>query len=183
MKGVIFGNRGGIRYISQFQNPPDGDTAEHGPPTVRRSVLRCDQSGHIPNVTPLDWQQRVPQDKEGVLGSAKGFGPWTFGWGEVSRTAGEVSRSAGTFKSAPGFEPTSWFRGGKEGTLGSAMGFGSWTFGWNEVNRTGSKVSRTGGKVSRSTGTFKTAPGFEPASWFCKNKASQLARYARLVRS
>ena len=41
---------GGMHYISQFQNPPDGDTAEHGPPTMHRSVLGYDQSGHIPNV-------------------------------------------------------------------------------------------------------------------------------------
>merc|ERR1712127_115950 len=104
-----------------------------GPCIGRRSVLGYDQSGHIPNVTLSDRQQRAPHDKEGTLGSAKGFGPWTFGWGEVSRTGGEVSR--------------------------------------------------TGGEVSRSTGTFKSAPGFEPASWFRKSKASQLARYARLVRS
>ncbi len=96
-----------------YECPPNDETTRSGPCIGRRSVLGYDQSGHIPNVTPSDRQQRAPHDKEGTLGSAKGFGPWTFGWGEVSRTGGEVSRNAGTFKPTPGFEPTSWFRGGK----------------------------------------------------------------------
>ena len=58
-------------------------------------MLGYDQSGHIPNVTLSDRQQRASHDEGGILGYAKGFGPWTFHWGEVSRTGGEVSRSTG----------------------------------------------------------------------------------------
>ena len=84
---------------------------------LTRKLLGYDQSGHIPNVTPSDWHQRAPHNKEGTLGSTEGFGLWTFGWGEVSRTGSEVSQSTGIFKSDPGFEPTSWFRKSKASQL------------------------------------------------------------------
>ena len=43
--------------------------------------------------------------QKGSLGSAKGFGPWTFGYGKVSQVHGKVSLFKWTLESAPGFEP------------------------------------------------------------------------------
>ena len=106
----------GVSFIFQSQSLPDSDTT-HGPLIVHRSVLQYDHFGHIPHVSPSKRQHGAPHGRKGTLGSAKGFGPWTFGLGKVSRSGGEVSRSNGTFKSAPGFEAAIWFRGSKASQL------------------------------------------------------------------
>ena len=107
-----------------YESPPNDETKHVGPPIGRMSVWGNGQSGDIPNANSNDpeviiWsgEQRSNTGHNLTLGSTKGFVPWTFGLGKVSRARGKVSRNKGTFKSAPGFEPGIWCYGRKVGQL------------------------------------------------------------------